>query len=211
LLIAAFCTFPRMLSGFGPLHPRFAMFFVPALLLGFEPVPLRRPPRFGLFVLGLTAVWFSTFVARLHEFARETRPIRDFIAWAPAGLRVRPLVFDRESAAFPGLPALLHLSAYYMVEKGGLQGYSFAMYPTSVIRYRPEVVPGMGGGAEWHPETFSAEQELDAYDCVLVHGGPERAQSLFGARANDVELAFHEGAWRAYRVRPQAVAAHGWK
>jgi hypothetical protein len=201
LLTVAFCSFPLMLSGFGPLHPRFAAFFVPALLLAFEPRETPRSPRLPLFALALSAAWFVLLSLRLVSFTRETRPIRDFVTAMPEHLRVRPIVFERASEAFPGLPALLHLSAYYMVEKGGFQGYSFAMYPTSVIRYADGVTPGMGGGAEWHPEWFSADAELSSYDCFLVHSTTDRGASLFGPRAEEVTLDFHEDAWWAYRVR----------
>jgi hypothetical protein len=115
----------------------------------------------------------------------------------PAGLSVRPVVFERTSEAFPGLPTFLHQSAYYAAEKDGTQGYSFAMYPTSVIRYLPRVTPTMTQGAEWLPESFSAD-EIDAYDCILVHADAARAEHLFQNRQAEVRLAFHEADWWAY-------------
>jgi len=198
LSVLGFCSFPLMLSGFGPLHPRFAAFFVPALLLAFEPRRAPRSRKVALAVVGLCASWFTVLVVRLHGFTGETRAVREFIARTPSSLSVRPIVFERNSSAFPGLPALLHLSAYYMVEKGGIQGYSFAMYPTSVIRYVPTFVPGMGGGAEWHPESFSADAEITAYDCFLVHSSEDPAP-IFGDRIADVTLDFHADGWWAYR------------
>jgi hypothetical protein len=119
----------------------------------------------------------------------------------PAGLRIRPIVFERTSQAFPSLPLLLHLSAYYVPEKAGWQGYSFAMYPTSVIRYLPTVVPSMDRGAEWHPEWFSASAEAADYDCFLVHSSSDRSLELFGEQIADFSLAFRERGWWAYRPR----------
>ncbi len=202
LLLAAFCLFPIMLSGFGPLHPRFAAFFVPALLVAFEPRERLRASWVSRVVPVFVGTWFSLLAVRLAAFTKETRPVRDFVAQMPEGLSVRPVVFGRESSAFPGLPALLHLSAYYMAEKGGLQGYSFAMYPTSVIRYVGAFVPGMPGGAEWHPEWLSAA-ELDRYDVFLIHAAAERTLALF--RAHAMEPIFHEGDWWAYRSPRPAV------
>jgi hypothetical protein len=141
------------------------------------------------------------FALRLQRFARETQPIADFVARMPAGLRIRPLVFERESAAFPGLPAMLHLSAYYVPEKGGYQGYSFAMYPTSVVRYRPEIVPTMDRGAEWHPEWFSAAYELGGYECFLVKSSIDRSAELFDVQLDRLSLVFHEQGWWAYAWR----------
>jgi hypothetical protein len=210
-MAASFCTFPLMLSGFGPLHPRFAAFFVPTLLLAFEPRRAPLAPRLLVYTGALCACWLAVITVRSVAFTRETLPVRDFIRRAPPDLHLRPVVFERNSEAFPGLPALLHLSAYYMVEKGGLQGYSFAMYPTSVVRYLPAITPGMGSGAEWHPEWFSAPAELPLYDCFLVHSVTDRTSTLFGASANAVTLDFHEGDWWAYRVQPgNAVATREW-
>ena len=195
-LLLGYCLFPLSLGGFGPLHPRFVAYMVPTLLIAFEP-RRRALPAMPL-LIGLTCLsWCAVFGLRLLAFSRETQPISDFVARMPAGLRVRPVVFERTSEAFPGLPAFLHLSAYYAAQKGGSQGYSFAMYPTSVIRYLPGITPTMTRGAEWLPEAFSTD-ELDAYDCILVHSRSDRAGELFRSRAAELRLAFHETDWRAY-------------
>jgi hypothetical protein len=197
LMLLGYCLFPLMLSGFGPLHPRFVAFMVPCTLLAFEP---RKSLWFehlpALIALSCLA-WLTLFVSRLYAFTRETAPLAAFVAQMPSGLSIRPLVFERDGDAFPGLPAMLHLSAYYAAEKGGRQGYSFAMYPTSAVRYGASVVPTMSGGSEWHPEYFS-ETEVDAYDCILVRSATDRSAELFTARAGDVRLAFHERDWWAY-------------
>jgi len=198
LMLLGYCLFPLSLSGFSPLHPRFAAFIVPTLLIAFEP---RRSPalaRLPAWVLVTTCVWLALFLTRLRAFTTETRPLTDFVSRMPGGLHLRPLVFESGSRVYPALPVAMHLPAYYFAEKGGRQGYSFAMYPTSVIRYVPSVTPTMGGGAEWHPETFSADIELDGYDCFLVHSERDRSSELFGEREAEVELVFHEQDWWAY-------------
>jgi hypothetical protein len=196
LMILGYCLFPLALGGFGPLHPRFAAYIVPTLLIAFDP---RRRPLAATSLLTIVPcfVWLALFEVRLMAYAKETQPIVDFVARMPAGLRVRPVVFERSSRAFPGLPTFMHLSAYYAAVKGGLQGYSFAMYPTSVIRYRPNVTPTMSHGEEWLPESFSAG-ELDTYDCILVHSHADRTLELFNSRARDAQLVFHEADWWAY-------------
>ncbi len=198
LMLLGYCLFPLVLGGFGPLHPRFVAFMVPSLLLAFSARPRPRLPALPWLVTGLCVAWLLVFVGRLVAFTRETQPIADFVSRMPSGLSVRPIVFDRTSQAVPGLPALIHLSAYYAAEKGGRQGYSFAMYPTSAVVYAPGVVPTMGSGAEWQPEWFSAQSELDSYACFLVASAQDRTLELFGARAAEVRLAFHEGNWWAY-------------
>lgn len=201
VMLLGYCLFPLSLGGFTPLHPRFAAFLVPTVLLAFQPNTRSRSPYFDGFIAFATAAWFCLFAIRLRQFARETQPIADFIARMPAGLYIRPLIFDRGSEAFPGLPAMLHLSAYYVPEKGGYQGYSFAMYPTSVVRYHPDIVPTMDRGAEWHPEWFSAAEELGGYHCFLVHSALERSAELFDAQAEQMSLVFHEQDWWAYARR----------
>jgi hypothetical protein len=201
VMLLGYCLFPLSLGGFTPLHPRFVAFLVPSLLLAFQPGQAARSPYFEGFIALTTAAWFCLFAVRLQRFRHETQPIADFVARMPAGLRIRPLIFDRGSEAFPGLPAMLHMSAYYVPEKGGYQGYSFAMYPTSVVRYRPDIVPTMDRGAEWHPEWFSAADELGGYQCFLVHSALDRSAELFGAEVDRLSLVFQERGWWAYAWR----------
>lgn len=206
-VLAGFCLFPESMGGFGPLHPRFAAFLGPALLVAFEP---RRAPLFkGLpsVAMALLSAWCAVFAWRVSVFNQETAGVRSFVQQMPVGLSVRPIIFERDSLVFPGLPAFLHMSAYYMAEKGGIQGYSFAMYPTSAIRYLPGFVPGMWGGAEWNPERFSAVRDVPRFDCFLVHSTRDRTGELFGEHLGDVELVLHQGSWWAYRVRPLAHAS----
>ena len=200
VMLLGYCLFPISLGGFTPLHPRFVAFLIPSLLLAFQPKQAARSPYFEGFIALTIAAWFCLFGARLWRFSLETQPIADFVARMPAGLHIRPLIFRRASSSFPGLPAMLHMSAYYVPEKGGFQGYSFAMYPTSVVRYRPDIVPTMDGGAEWHPEWLSAD-ELSGYNCFLVHSKADLSAQLFKAQVDRLGLIFHEQDWWAYAWR----------
>ncbi|HEX6766107.1 MAG TPA: hypothetical protein VF103_11530, partial [Polyangiaceae bacterium] len=133
LSFVGYLAFPTLFRGVGPLSPRFVVLFVPSLLLAFEPrralpaTPWERGRR--ALVCALSTAWVAAFVLRLPAYNRETLGIHALVAEMQPALSVRPIVFERESKVFPGVPALLHLPAYYQVEKGGVQGYSFAMYP----------------------------------------------------------------------------------
>jgi len=207
LTLLGFLVFPTLFRGVGPLSPRFVVLIVPGLLLAFEPRhgEARRvtaPARAA--IAALAAGWVLVWTLRLPAYNRETEGFHALITRMPPGLDVRPIVFERESQAFPGVPALLHLPAYYQVQKGGTQGYSFAMYPISVVRHRAGVAPRMGGGAEWSPQTFDWRREYAKYDYFVVHSTRDRSMELFES-SPDVVLEKREGDWWAYR-RTQALA-----
>jgi hypothetical protein len=208
LALVGFMAFPTMFRGVGPLSPRFVVLFVPGILLAFEPVRAgtreRQATPARIAVTVVAADWVLVFVLRLPAYNRETEGMHALIGEMRPGMNVRPIVFDRESKSFPGVPALLHLPAYYQVKKGGTQGYSFAMYPLSVVRYRDGVAPRMGGGLEWRPEAFDPGRELDHYDYFVVHSAWDRSNELFGAPPG-VVLEERRGQWWAYR-RAETVA-----
>jgi len=199
LLLVAFLFFPAMFRGVVLLHTRLPCFLLPLWLLATEspsraPGPLRKHARPA--ILATILVWMGVLGVRLVAFNREAAEFHELEAKLPPGLTMRPLVFERNTRVFPGVPAYLHYSAYYYVEKGGTQGYSFAMYPISVVRLRPDVRVTMAGGAEWQPELFRAS-EIGDYDYFLVRSDWDRAAELFGAAP--VGLDAHVGSWWGYR------------
>jgi len=199
-----YALFPSMFRGAGPLGPRFSSYFVPAALLAFAPrsdeAPSRQAARRALIACVSVAVML-VFAWRLPAFNRETGDFHALTKRLPAGLAVRPLVFDRGGWAFPGTPAHLHVPAYYSLEKGGSAGYSFTMYSISVVRLRPGVPIKMGGGAEWAPERFDPEHEAADYDYFIVKSAVDRTSSLFGGDRPVAVLDQHVGDWWGYRKR----------
>jgi hypothetical protein len=208
LALAGYFLFPVLFRGVGPLGPRFAVLIVPSLLLATLPrarasacpnAPFATRSVHHAASVAFVLGWCLLFSVRLASFNRETQSFHALVERLPENLRVRPLVFDRTSPAFPGVPTLIHFPAYYTVEKGGTQGYSFAMYPLSVVRYRSHVVPTMGGGAEWRPEAFDAASEAKHYDYYLVKSALDRGKSLFESFEGQVVLDAHVGDWWGYR------------
>jgi hypothetical protein len=207
LVVLGFCAFPEVYRGYTLLWQRFAGLVVPAVLVAFRPnAGVSRLIAFGqrATILAAAGVWAGLFGLRLSRFNHETSSFHDMIDALPRGLRVRPIVFETDSLAFPDMPAFTHLPAYYFIEKGGMQGYSFAMYPQSVIRYREGFVPKMRNGEEWRPEEFRINDELGDYDCFIVHSSRNRYQDLFGSLPDAVELHAHAGDWWSYFRRSNA-------
>ena len=206
LLLGGYMLFPTMFRGIVLLHTRLPYFLLPIALLAFAPPAANARQKLAAraAVLGVTLGWLVMFSTRLAVFQTEAASFHKLEARLRPGLAMRPLVFDRQSAAFPGVPAFLHYPAYYYVDKGGSQGYSFAQYPLSVVRYRPGVVATMQGGAEWRPDWFRQE-EIPDYDYFLVRSAFDRTEELFAG--TPVELEAHEGSWWAYARRETAVVA----
>jgi hypothetical protein len=203
LALAGYFFFPVLFRGVGPLGPRFSAILIPALLVATAPrLANDEAPRSLVqrgSVVALVVGWCVLFCVRLATFNRETQSFHALVDRLPENMSVRPLVFDRETSAFPGTPSLVHFPAYYTVAKGGTQGYSFAMYPLSVIRFREHVTPTMRGGAEWRPEDFDAEREAERYDYFLVNSSIDRTEDLFGSLGDAIELDARVGSWWGYR------------
>jgi hypothetical protein len=195
--------FPTLFRGAGPLGPRFSVYLVPAALLAFAPRPLgiRAERARRALIASVASAGALLFCARLLPFQAEVAEYRALASELPPGRALRPLVFERGSDAFPGIPAHLHVPAYYSVEKGGHPGYSFAMYSISVVRFRPGVRIKMGGGKEWVPEAFDAARESGDYDYFLVRSSSDPTKRLFGDSGSPAELQRQIGRWWAYRSR----------
>ncbi len=201
LALLGYCFFPTMFRGAGPLGPRFGSLLVPAALLAFEPraEPTRVVRAGRWLVLAVSVAVPLVFGARLGGFNRELDDFRRVMERVPAGRSLRPIVFERTARAFPGIPSMLHVPAYYAVEKGGDAGYSFAMYSISVVRFRPGVHVKMGGGSEWAPEWFDATREADDYDYFMVKSDADRGNRLFPGSPPRAILDSHVGDWWGYR------------
>ena len=201
LAVLAYFAFPFKLRGVSFLYQRFAALIIPGLLLlaaGERPLLpwwLRRP-AIALF----SASWLGLFAQRASAFNREAGDFAGVIGELPARLRVRPMIFANQSAAFPGVPLFLHFPAYYQAEKGGYLGYSFARYYTCFVRYKPGVDIGMAEDQEWNPHSFDARSEVPKYDYFIARAGSELARPLFRGSPQRVVLERHVSPWWIYRA-----------
>jgi hypothetical protein len=201
LALVAYLVFPFKLRGVSFLYQRFAALLIPGLILlaagarPLLPVWLRRP-AIALF----SAAWLAVFVLRLRDFNREAGDFAAVIRELPPRLRVRPMIFANQSAAFPATPLFLHFPAYYQAEKGGYLGYSFARYYTCFVRYKPGVDIGMAEDQEWNPYSFDARTEVPKYDYFIARAGGDQARPLFRNSPQRVVLESHSPPWWIYRA-----------
>ena len=190
---------PFKLFGTAFLHQRFAVFLLPGVLFALD--AREHPPRFYRTAVTLiAAVWIGIVAIRIVSFDAEARPFDRVLQALEPGRALRPVIIDATSDSLPDGHPFLHFGAYYQAEKGGRLGFSFARNYPSVIRYRPEVDPGMAPDAEWHWEKYSKD-EAPLYDYFLFRaplGVPARAfrrrvgqaqagrrrRRLFGLRAS---------------------------
>jgi hypothetical protein len=201
-VVGGYALLPPGLLGLAWLNARFTGFIIPALLIAFLPKQYESPKSRALAQrthAAVTTVWLAWFGVRLIDFNREARAFYELIDRLPPGLAMRPVIFDRTSRAFPGVPVYLHYSAYYQAQKGGRQGFTFAVYPSSAIRFCGAHPPLMAGGAEWNPKSFDASREAPLYDYFLVRSEIDRSAQLFATATVPVELDVHVGEWWGYR------------
>jgi hypothetical protein len=205
--VVGYALIPKMLWNTAFLHERCLSFLVPGLMLACQ--PRRSSPRFnsliGVVATTACAIWLLVFSVRLSAFKREMADYDALIERLPAGLRVRPIIFDRNSRAFPGAPAYVHVSAYYHIAKGGLPAYWFAVQRNAVVRYREGYGPRMSPGSEWTPNRFDAALEAPHYDYFLVRGNSQ-GRALFVNSPLPIVLDACRGSFCGYRTAPASTS-----
>ena len=201
LALLAYFLFPFELRGVSFLFQRFAVLLIPGLILAAAGSRSLLPKWLRRAALVLfSAGWVGVFAQRVRDFNLEAGDFPQLIRELPPRLRVRPLIFDNQSAAFPGTPLFLHFPAYYQAEKGGFLGYSFARYYTCFVRYQPAVDMGMGEDMEWNPRWFDARSEVAKYDVFMVRAGWDASHELFRNSPQPVVLETHSDPWWIYRA-----------
>ncbi|MCG8554157.1 MAG: hypothetical protein MJD61_02540 [Proteobacteria bacterium] len=143
----------------------FIVLGVPALPRAWSSVLLGAVMALGLAhaaLAGRAFLAFQTEVGRLDAA----------LAAIPARQRVAGLIWDRGSRHVRFAP-FIHSVAYYQVRKGGAVMFSFADFPQSPFRFKPnDRPPRVPARWEWTPEQVKPLRDLGWYDYVLVRGTP---------------------------------------
>ncbi|HEX5658848.1 MAG TPA: hypothetical protein VFX59_16755 [Polyangiales bacterium] len=171
-------------------------------LIGLLFAPLLLPRMRGW--LGHTLLVAAALVAALSfyevnrafvQFEREeVGDIDAALAVIPRAERVAGLIFGGSSNIVRFAP-FLHYVALYQAKKGGAVMFTFAEFPQSPFRFRPDSrPPTVPPRWEWTPERVDPDRDLQWYRYVLVRGGPGRIQ-----RSPYFENVFQGAGWTVWR------------
>jgi len=189
--------------GFGTyfLYQRFAVWVLlfGVLAIDADGKGLLRQKLFHVSLALLVVVWLMALAVRHQAVDVDARQFDGLLTKMEPNKRVLSLSFLRENERVIGAP-FLHFPAWYQAEKGGVLGFSFAVFFPEIVRYRPGHAPRMTMHLEWEPQLFQWARDGD-YDYFVVHAATDLGRVLF-ARANaPVTLELQAGRWWLYRKR----------
>jgi hypothetical protein len=201
--LVLYFVLPSAYDWIWPINARFPLFGVLFLPLWLPVAGPPARPRFWLVralavALLLGAAAAESWVARdaFVGFAREMQGFDELLASIPPGQRTAALIFDPYSRHV-GFAPFLHIGAYYQAERGGVSFFSFADFPQSPIRFRPDRrPPPVPPRWEWMPERVR-DRDLAWFDVVITCGGPGRIEA-----SRTFEPAGRFGRFRLFRKRP---------
>lgn len=192
---------PYLALGARFLYPRFALYLLPFFLLAWDPRPRVRPAllRGGLAAIALG--WLTLVTLRFQGFDREAVPFDRVTAAIEPGKSLVSVAYYPVSEWVPGRVPFVHFAAWSQARRGGLLGFSFAVYFPEMVRYRDGFRPPMTPGLEVWPRRFDWKVD-GAFDYYLVKTPPGMEATLF--RNGPVSCVSHEAGWWLYR-RSQGV------
>jgi hypothetical protein len=181
----AYLSFPTAAGFIWPIHARFALLSL-LLLIPVLPTLSARPRRamVGLVLAATLLDVSAVFRAFRRVDSRETAGLADVLAEIPYGSSVAGLMFDPSSRYLKFSP-FLHVVAWSQVERGGAVMFTFADFPVSPFRFRPDHRPArVPPRWEWLPRRVDTARELAFYDRVLTRRGPRDLPGLRRIAAN---------------------------
>ena len=115
------------------------------------------------------------------RFRGESAGLAELIEGTRPGEGLAGLIFERESACWPGVPVYLHFPAYYQAFKGGRILFSFAELFQTSARFRPGKSWDdlLREWNEWNPRFFDYGRHGGRFRYFLVRGGPAEVAAAF--------------------------------
>lgn len=188
------------------LYQRFALFLLPTYAWAFtrqaRPVSNDERRNVGLvmsLLIVLCFVMLSVYSFRTWRFGQESADIDHLTAMIEPGQRALTLAFDTDSAADNNDRIYAHYPAWYQAERRGLVDFNFAWFPPQIVRYRPDHLPKVRPGFEWHPERFDWHRHGGAnYRYFFVRPASRSPQSLFANAPCMPQLLMSLDSWAVY-------------
>lgn len=172
LAFSGYWLMPASYDFIWPIHARFVWIAVLFAILAAPRVSPTGRVWIALFALTLSA-WSSSIAWRAFRDAGdlEYRGLSSVIARVPQGSRVAGLIYDRSSSIVRFAP-YLHAVAWIQAERGGAVQFSFAEFPHSPFRFRPDNrPPPVAPRWEWTPQRVDVQRDLAWFDYILTRGG----------------------------------------
>ena len=155
-----------------------------AAMLAVLALPPLLPARRRLVAAVVVAVAVFQLGQTLSAFLRfrtESAGLAELLAGTAPGQSLAGLVFQRESASWPGMPVYLHFPAYYQVDKGGRILFSFAELFQTSARFRPGKSWDdlLREWNDWNPQFFDYARHGGRFRYFLLRGGPADVAAAF--------------------------------
>lgn len=157
----------------------------------------------------LFIVFFVSTTFYWSHFQKEMQGFAPIIYQIPKKSKLMGLDFIRYDSNVSGLP-FMHMFAYNQVYNGGQLNFSFASYPTLLVRFKQLRRPPWITGLEWNPRKLFVRrggrwvmhiQSLLHFDYLLIHGAP-KVQRIFGSLPHLNKRIIKQN-WGLYQIRSQ--------
>lgn len=161
-----------------PIAPRFVLL---AAILTVPLIPGMTKPRLRtIFIVSLSLLIIGQSILITSSFKTfQDSEVDDFnqaVDAIPYNQRTAGLIFERGSKIVRFSP-FLHSVALVQARKGGAVMFTFADFPQSPFRFRPDSRPErVRPRWEWTPQDVDPRNDLAWYDYVLIRGGPGKIQ-----------------------------------
>ncbi len=154
--------------------------------------------RFRLAVLlttGLLALQLLRTATGFFAFAAEVDGLGELLDQTEPGQSLAGLIHDLGgelgTRSWEEPPLLIHVPAYYLVQKGGRIHFSFLQFFNSPVAYRPEQNLDdalLAEWNEWNADQFVYSRHALAYHYYLVNGGAEHLPAAFGPHLTEMQV-----------------------
>jgi hypothetical protein len=205
VFLSLYLVLPMQMGFWWYVYPR-EIFSCVFILLGVCPDLPRRtifraPLLAGVAVIAcaqmmLVAKHWSSFDAKTKDF-------EEIMQRVPQAPKLGYVVWDKFDPDYK-TPTFIHIPAWIQAERGGWLSFHFVSWNPWSVRYRdasPAVPPPTPLRFEWTPERFDLATRGKFFDWFLVRS--LRGQDPRFARANDLALVDHVGAYWLYQRRPE--------